>query len=225
MKMKTVHVVAAFVMVAVFAVSVQAAFMVEVFEDGLATDHFAGSYRPSGSPSPSDAFGVTASNSVYGGKLDPPDTYVYSYSPGDDGDNLPVPLIAGDNLGAGNFASGLPGGNSGLYNVYITWPESTNVLADNVKITVTYEGGEIIVPVVNQKTFTAGDDPPGSNTWLLIASSIPLEASGNYTVTQEAIVDGWTSMRGHGVMWEAAVPEPMTLMLLGVGGLFLRRRR
>ncbi|MBN1844950.1 MAG: PEP-CTERM sorting domain-containing protein [Sedimentisphaerales bacterium] len=210
-------------LLAVLAVAapVQAAFMVEAHPSGLANGNFAynGTSAPAGSIS-STAYGVTATNSVFGGNVDP-DTYTYSYTPGTNADNLPIP--AGTDLGNDNLASGAVGGASTYYNVYITWPATTNVNAAGCKITVTSDGTDIVLDPVNMNTGGTGT-PGGNNAWLLIGDDIKLTQGVTYTVTQKANSTAYVSQRSHGVLWEA-VPEPMSLSLLGVGALLLRRRR
>jgi hypothetical protein len=203
------------------AAPLQAAFLVEADSDGavvgLANDHFTGTPRWS---IPSGAYGVTTDQSAYGNTVvADPDVYQYRYTPGTDADNLTIP--AGTDLGNGDLATGLTGGGNGLYNVYTTWPDSANV-ASLATIAITHDGGEEILTNVNMNTGQSGD-PGGNNAWLLIAEGIELTAGNTYTVTQSA-PDAWTSMRSHGVLWEA-VPEPVSLSLLGIGALFIHRRR
>jgi hypothetical protein len=206
MKMKTVHVVAALMMVAVVAASVQAAFIVEAHSTGLANaTNFTGVGKASVA---SGAAGLIGTNSIWSGTGSAGSTrdFLFSYTPGTDVDNA---------------SSSLPGGGDGLYNVYVSWPATTNV-PNGATITVTSEGAPIVNSYIQN---TGGTGDPGANdAWLLIAENISLLQGTEYTVNMNADVWSWTSMRAHGVMWEA-VPEPMTLMLLGVGGLFLRRRR
>ena len=99
------------------ALPVQAAFMVEAHSSGLANANFTSVYGTPNASIPSAAVATTATHSVYGGPGDEPDIYIYSYTPGTDADN--VPLVAGTDLGNGDLATGLTGGGSGLYNVYM----------------------------------------------------------------------------------------------------------
>jgi len=209
------------------AAPVQASFLVEAHSSGLANANFSfgGDTTSAGASIPSGAIGVTASNSIFGGNGSAfGDTYIYSYTPGTDADNRDSSDIpAGTDLGNGDLATGLVGGGSGLYNVYITWPASTNVNAAGSRITVTSDGADIVLDPVNINTGGTGD-PGGNNAWLLVGAGVSLTAGNTYTVTQEANYNSYVSQRSHGVLWEA-IPEPMSLSLLGVGALFLRRRR
>jgi len=210
--------IAFFLILAAMTVETHAAYVVEAHSSGLAWSNFSSNGTP-GTSVPSTAYGVTATNSVFGGTVDM-DTYVYSYTPGVDVDNIAIP--AGTNLGNGNLATGLTGGGSGLYNVYITWPASTNVTIPGCDIAIISDVVGIVMPNVDMNTGGTGT-PGGNDAWLLIAENIQLTAGNTYTVTQTAKTSTYVSMRSHGVMWEA-VPEPCTLSLLGLGLLLLRRR-
>ncbi|UCG50131.1 MAG: PEP-CTERM sorting domain-containing protein [Phycisphaerales bacterium] len=205
----------------IFAADVHGAFVVELHPDGWAFANFSGSPRYSAYAKASLAVGCTTFGSGFGSTADPPDVYEFSYLLGTDADN--VPLAAGTDLGNGNLASGLAGGGTGLYNVYITWPASTNVDPSGCDIVVTSDGADIVLEGLDMNT--GGTGAPGANdAWLLIAENVQLTAGNTYTVTQTANSDAYVSLRGHGVMWEA-VPEPCTIGLLGLGLVFLRRRR
>lgn len=187
----------------------------------------------------SAAVGLTGSNSWFGGNAVDPDrdTYVFSYTPGTDVDN--TSFTAGDILGSttgypgnGNVATGITGGESGLYNVYFTAPASTNVSGGGSDFTLTQDGSDIVIEDVDQNNGGTGPDTdPGeafvggaNNAWYLLGT-VELTAGTNYTVTMEANANTFVSQRAHAVMYEM-VPEPTSFALAGLAGLgFLRRRR
>ena len=212
MRKTFLYAVVAVTVCALLAANAQAAFMVETWSGsvkypvpGLANDHYSGDGILSSDtyPSPSRAVGVTAASAVFGGT-----SYVFSYtpSPGCGGDEDNVMFAAGTALGNGNTATGLLGGTAGFYNIYATWRASDNVDPGGVNYTVTLEGDDKTVPMVQQKTI-GGVIPAGSDNWFLVAERVRLMPSRTYTLTQKPNATSYVSMRNHGVMWELVEAE------------------
>src|SRR5687767_8348102 len=122
------------------ASTARAAFIVEAAGGKASATNFT-SLGHSTTPAPSTALGLTSTTSAFGNPTNStgPDTYTFSYTPGTDADNTTFSL--GDVLGnssavdadgsgatapvyttAPQLATGLAGGGSGLYNVYISVP-------------------------------------------------------------------------------------------------------
>ncbi len=184
----------------------------------------------------------TSGNSLFGGNgVADPDTYVFSYTPGTDADNFSPAAgsLLGSTTGFGTeLASGVAGGGTGTYNVYWTTPASTNVNAAGADFTLESDGGDVSVLAVNGNNGGTGADlDPGAafvgganNSWYLLGT-VTLTAGNTYTVTQEAVVNSFVSMRSSAIMWEAVasepvIPEPTSAVLLaGMFGLGLVQRR
>jgi hypothetical protein len=192
-------------------------------DDGVLTYNslfgFGGDTTTASQSAPSVAFGMTGGDSIFGGDgVNSPDTYVYSYDPGVDGDNLA--LAPGQDLGNGNFASGAVAGGPGLYNIYATWPFTTNVSGGLTN----YEISTFGVPNVNVSL----DQNNLGDSWILLGQI--QYTTGAIQVTQTSTSNTFVSMRAAGLLFEpdsdAAVPEPSTVLLVGAGlGLLLLRRR
>lgn len=214
----------------VWSCTLQAAVIVQVDTDGsIAGNTVAlnpkvsfgnGTTNHGGGSAHATAVGLAVGNSIFGGNSTTADQYIFSYTVGTDVDN--TVFASGAALGNGNLASGLTGGGSGLYNVYVCWPSTTNI-SDNGATPTDYvatSDGPSVQLGINQDEDTNGSLVGG--VWVLLGT-VQLTAGNTYTVTQTAPNSSFVSMRAEAVMWEA-IPEPTTLALLGLGGLLLRRR-
>jgi hypothetical protein len=206
--------------------SAQAAYLIEVdtdgADDGVLTynSHFAfgGDTTTASQSATSTAYGLTGGDSIFGGDgVAELDTYVFTYDPSVDADNLAIP--AGTDLGGGILASGLTGGAPDRYSVFATWPITSNVSGGDTAFTVTTSGD----------SFTLDFDQNGGgagtgNEWIKLGEID--WTSGPITLTQEAGANTFVSMRSSAVMFEV-VPEPSTFALgaLGLIGLAMWRFR
>ena len=204
-----------------------AAFLVEIdtdgADDGVLTYSpnfsFGGDTTTAPQSAASPAVGLTGGDSIFGGDgVNDPDTYLYSYTPGIDADNLA--LGAGTALNDdGDYAFGLAGGVSGTYRVYGTWPETTNVSGGNTTFTLSDLGGDLFTTSLDQNN-TGGE-------WVFLGEA-DLTAGVAYTLAQTAGSNTFVSMRGAAVMFER-VPEPTSIAMtagaaIGLLGTYRRRR-
>lgn len=214
----------------------EAAFIAESRSGGKAFANFSfggDTTTSSNSTATSAAVGLTAAiGSVFGGNGATADTYVFAYTPGVDADN--TTYAAGAILGSttnfpgqGNVATGATGGATGLYNVYFTAPESTNVANPSSDFTITQNGAPLVLEDANlNNTGTGPDTDPGTafvgganNAWFKLGTVL-LNAGSTYSVTQTSNGTGFVSQRSSAVMWEAVgIPEPATFALAAFAGL------
>jgi len=214
----------------------RAAFILEIDTDGMddgvltfnAGFSFGGdtTFAPQSVTSP--ALGTTGGDSIFGGDgVALADTYLYSYSPGSQADNLVVP--GGTDLGGGNFATGLVGGGAGTYRVYATWPFTTNVSGGDTRYTISTPGVVDVVVDIDQNGGGAG----AGSEWILLGDIVYSDLLSAIVVMQQPTqANTFVSMRAYGLLFErlpddGTVPTPGTLALLGVAlaGLGLSRRR
>lgn len=200
-----------------------AALIVEVDTDG--TDDGVLTYSPNFSfggdtttasqSIPSLAYGMTGGDSIFGGNgLNFPDTYIFTYDPSVDADNLTIPIYTA--LGDGNYASGKPGGAPGIYSVYATWPFTTTVSGGDTRFSGS-TAGDSFVTVFDQNRGGAGT----GHFWYKVGE-IDWN-SGDITITMQPTGgNSFVSMRAAGMLFEyEQVPEPSAMALLGVGSVFV----
>jgi hypothetical protein len=204
----------------------RAAFILEIdtdgADDGILTFNpnfsFGGDTTTASQSIPSTAYGMTGGDSIFGGNGGTlPDTYVYTYDPAVDVDNLVIPPW--QHLGDNNYATGNPGGLPGIYAVYVTWPISSNVSGGDTRFSAaTSSDGFVLDFDQNRGGAGTGHEwyKVGEITW----------SSGPITLTQQPTGGNtFVSMRAAGALFEyVAVPEPSTLVLLVLGAALAARR-
>jgi len=218
-----------------------AAFIVEPFGQ-KAPGNFSSPDGPPNTSVAGTAVGLTpgASSALGGtiGSVPNVNGWIFEYTPGQDPDN--TVFAGGTPLGTAtmtppntvtpdvHLSSGLQGGISGVYNVYITWPASGNVAA-NATVTITSDLPDIVLNPVDQNSTTPNGPTDsgvgGANQWMLIGT-VPLTQNQTYSVTMTANSSAFVAQRASGVMWEL-IPEPSSFMLcaLGLAGVAGFRRR
>lgn len=211
--------------------NVQAAYLLEVdtdgADDGTVTFNpnfsFGGDTTTASQSSASTAFGMTGGDSIFGGDgSNSPDTYVVTYDPSAQADNLAIP--AGTDLGEGDLATGLVGGGAGLYTVYATWPFTSSVSGGLTEYSVMTSGDSFNVSInQNDADDLSGSDGRG-HVWVNLGTID--YTSGDITVTQQpADANSFVSMRLAGVLFERAIPEPTSSVLLAVSVLAMLSTR
>lgn len=179
-----------------------AGFILEIDTDGLDDGvltynpgfSFGGDTTTASQSAPASVVGATGGDSIYGGNgVNFVDTYIYTYSPDSEPDNLV--LAPGTELGDGSHATGAVGGGPGVYRVYAAWPYTENVGSDSVtySIETSIDSHEAFV----DQNFR-GDD------WVFLGE---VEFDGGaITVMQEAGQNSFISMRAYGVLFEKVGP-------------------
>jgi hypothetical protein len=202
----------------------QAAYLLEIdtdgLDDGILTYNpnfsFGGDTTLASQSAASTAFGMTGGDSIFGGDGNLfPDTYLFTYAPDSEADNLVIP--GGTDLGDGNFASGKTGGSPDTYAIYATWPFTSNVSGGLTTFTATTSGDSFNVSI-DQNAGGAGS----GHEWIKLGEIA--YTSGPITVTQESGANTFVSMRSAGVLFEV-IPEPSTFALGALGLLALAARR
>lgn len=213
--------------------SAQAAFVIEVDIDGADNGiltfspnfGFGGDTSTASQSAPSAAVGLTGGDSIFGGDgTIQVDTYVYTYDIDVDGDNL---NLAGTALNDdGDVGSALPAGLTGQYDVYATWPLTSNVSGGPTQYTLAEGGNEIFSVLIDQNTAQGSAENGAGNEWVYLGSGL-LDAGKTYVLTQQATGGNtFVSMRAAGVLFDRVrVPEPASMSLLGISALGLLRRR
>ena len=119
-------------------------------------------------------------------------------------------------------------------------------------IASTYIGLAVVAADGVLSSFTIGADAPGNSAfvitygdagrseqgeiWTMIDQTTPYEyPDGSWltasfafvgeAISAEVYLDDWTGAAYQGHLDSITIPEPMTVLLLGLGGLFLRRRK
>lgn len=172
-----------------------------------------------------------------GGPTPTPDRYIYTYTPGVDGDNDDATVIGPGGVALnddGQFSSGLQSGGAGLYNVYAAWTRNSGNISNVPTNYVLNDGTSDIL----SNSFDQNDDELEGD-WVLVGT-VMLDPSKTYTLTQsntpafvagvpgfsdDAYNNGFVSMYASGVLFDK-VPEPASaaLVVLGLTALCMRRK-
>jgi hypothetical protein len=207
-----------------------AAYIIEVdtdgADDGVLTynSHFSfgGGTTAASQSGASTAFGMTGGDSIFGGN-GAPDTYVFTYNPSVDADNLAIPVDTQlGEAGYSSYASGLTGGSPGIYSVYATWPWTSTVSGGLTQFSGSTSGD----------TFVTDFDQNGGGIgtghyWYKVGEINWTSGAITVTMTPEDS-SGYVSMRAAGMLFEyEQIPEPSVLAMLGFASflmLVVRRR-
>lgn len=186
-------------------------------DDGVLTFNpgfsFGGDTDAASQSASATAFGTTGGDSIFGGNgVQEADTYVYTYSPDSQADNLAIP--AGTNLGEGNMGTGVVGGGAGTYLVYALWPFTNNVSGGMTTYDVSTAGDSFQIPL---------DQNSRGDAWALLGTID--YTGGAITVTQTSTINSFISMRASGLLFEAIPGPSSAAVLLFAGGLVGAGRR
>lgn len=208
----------------------QAAYLLEVdtdgADDGVVTFNpnfsFGGDTTTASQSSASTAFGMSGGDSIFGGDgANSPDTYVVTYDPSAQADNLVIPT--GTDLGEGDLATGFVGGGAGPYNVYATWPFTSSVSGGLTEYTVATAGDTFTVSINQNDANDLSGSAGRGHVWVDLGTIN--YTSGDITVTQASGGNTFVSMRLAGVLFEQAIPEPTSSALLAVSVLTMLSAR
>jgi peptidoglycan/xylan/chitin deacetylase (PgdA/CDA1 family) len=187
--------------------AVQGAYVIEIDTDGRddgiltynADFSFGGDTTLAFQSAASAAIGLSGADSIYGGNgLVNPDTYIYTYSPDAQVDNLF--LSPGTPLGDWNYASGATGGGAGRYAIYVTWPATSNVDGGLTHFQIETTGDSVSTSLDQNGSGGYGSSTPYGNVWVKLGEVD--YTSGPITVTQTPTLNTAVSMRSAGVLFE-----------------------
>lgn len=209
-----------------------AAYLLEIdtdgADDGVLTFNpnfaFGGDTTTASQSVAASAFGLTGGDSIFGGDgVAELDTYLYSYDPTSDADNLVIP--AGTDLsGSGDLASGLAGGLPGVYAVYATWPATTGVSGGLVTYDLLNPSGAVVATTQIDQNGLTGLWVELFEAPLAFSPLDPLDDT--FTLRQTAGANTFVSQRAAAVLFEyvGPIPEPSAALLTLVASAALLAR-